>query len=82
MNQTTNATPTQLTLDLQPPRIIWQVQVSRAPNSKSAYNNRYTLDSAAQAILYYHGINVGYGWKKRLVKIEGGKRLVVARATS
>jgi hypothetical protein len=40
------------------------------------------MDKAAQAILYYHGINVGYGWKKRLVKIEGGKRLVVARATS
>lgn len=84
MNQaTTNqATPAQLTLDLQPPRIIWQVQVSRSPTTKSAYKNKYTLDKAAQAILYYHGINIGRGYKKRLIKIEGSKRLVVARAAS
>jgi hypothetical protein len=79
MNQ---ATTRQLTLDLQPPRIIWQVQVSRSPTTKSAYKNRVTTDKASQAILYYHGINVGYGYKKRLIKIEGKKRLVVAKQYS
>lgn len=75
------ANPTQLTLDLQPrQRIIWHVQVGRY--NKGAYKNRYTLHQAAQAMLYYHGINIGNGYKKRLVKVEDGKRLVVARSFS
>lgn len=72
----------QLELDLQQPKVIWRVQVSKTPNSKSGYKNRFTLDQAAQAMLYYHGINIGRGYKKRLVKIEGGKAAIIARATS
>jgi hypothetical protein len=73
--------PEQLNLDLQPlQRVTWHVQVGR--NAKGAYKNRYTMESAAQAIRYYHGINIGYGYKKRLVKVEGGKKVVVARSFS
>ena len=74
--------PQQLTLDLTQPKTIWQVQISKTPNSKSGYKNRFTLDQAAQAIIYYHAINIGRGYKKRLIKIEGSKRAIIARATS
>ena len=74
--------PQQLTLDLQQPKTIWQVQISKTPNSKSGYKNRFTLDKASQAIFYYHGINIGRGYKKRLIKIEGSKRAVIAIAFS
>lgn len=74
------AKPEQLNLDLQPrQRVTWHVQVGR---NRSAYANRYTLHQAAQAMLYYHGINIGMGYKKRLIKEENGKRLVVARSFS
>lgn len=73
--------PEQLNLDLQPrQRVTWHVQVGRY--NKGAYKNRYTLHQAAQAMLYYHGINIGMGYKKRLIKEENGKRLVVARSFS
>jgi hypothetical protein len=74
--------PQQLELDLQQPKTIWQVQVSKTPNSKSAYKNRFVMDSASQAILYYHAINIGRGYKKRLVKVEGNKKAIIARAAS
>ena len=74
--------PQQLTLDLTQPKTIWQVQISKTPNSKSGYKNRFILDQAAQAIIYYHCINIGMGYKKRLIKIEGSKRAIIARATS
>ena len=74
--------PQQLELNLTQPKTIWQVQISKTPNSKSGYKNRFTLDKASQAIIYYHCINIGMGYKKRLIKIEGSKKLIVARATS
>ena len=74
--------PQQLELNLTQPKTIWQVQVSRSPTTKSGYKNRFILDQAAQAIIYYHCINIGMGYKKRLIKIEGSKKLIVARATS
>jgi hypothetical protein len=40
------------------------------------------MESAAQAIRYYHGINIGKGYKKRLLKIEGKDVLVVAKQAS
>ena len=74
--------PQQLELNLTQPKTIWQVQISKTPNSKSGYKNRFILDQAAQAIIYYHCINIGMGYKKRLIKIEGSTRAIIARATS
>ena len=82
MNKEQISNPQQLTLDLTQPKTIWQVQVSRSPTTKSGYKNRFTLDQAAQAIFYYHCINIGRGYKKRLVKLENNKRAIIARATS
>lgn len=75
-------TPEQLDLNLLPPKIVWLVQVSRTPSAKSGYKNRFVTDKAAQAIGLFHGINVGRGYKKRLMKLENGKRAVIARVTS
>lgn len=71
----------QLTLDLQPKReVIWRVQIGRY--TKGAYKTRCSMTNAAQAIRYYHCINIGRGYKKRLVKLEGGKAVTIARQTS
>jgi hypothetical protein len=40
------------------------------------------MHNAAQAIRYYHGINIGYGYKKRLLRVDGAKTLVVAKQAS
>ena len=74
--------PQQLEIPFTYPKTIWQVQVSRSPTTKSGYKNRFTLDKASQAIIYYHAINIGRGYKKRLVKLENNKRAIIARATS
>jgi hypothetical protein len=73
-------TPKQLALDLTAPKVIWRVQVGRY--TKGCYQTRYSMENASQAIFYYHSINIGNGYKKRLVKDEGGKKLVVAKQTS
>jgi len=71
---------TQQELDLTAPKVIWRVQIGRY--SKGAYENKYSMESAAQAIRYYHCINIGKGFKKRLLKIEGKDVLVVAKQAS
>lgn len=54
---------------------VFQVQVGRG--SKGAYKPRYTLKgNAVQACFYYRGINIGNGYKKRLVRIDTGVVLV------
>ena len=41
------------------------VQVGKG--AKGAYRTRYTVTgNLGQAVLYYHGINIGNGYKKRL----------------
>ena len=78
MLHTTNE---QLTLDLQPKReVIWRVQIGRY--TKGAYKTRCSMTNANQAIRYYHCINIGRGYKKRLVKLEGGKAVTIAKQTS
>jgi hypothetical protein len=73
--------PEQLTLDLKPePKVIWRVQIGRY--TKGCYQTKYSMESAAQALFYYHGINIGKGYKKRLLKIEGKDVLVVAKQAS
>ena len=73
---------TQMELDLKNPKVIWQVQISKRPNGKSGYQNKYSTVSATQAIMYYNAINIGRGYKKRLIKVEGDKGAIIARSTS
>ena len=73
--------PEQLTLDLTPePKVMWRLQIGRY--AKGSYQTRNSFTDAYQAIRYYHCINIGRGYKKRLVKIEGKDVLVVAKQTS
>jgi len=65
---------------LPPIQTLWCVQVGRY--SKGAYKPRYSMHNAAQAMRYYHGINIGYGYKKRLLRVDGAKTLVVAKQAS
>ena len=55
---------------------MWKVQVGK---DQGSYKDRYSLDSENQAIMYFNGINVGLGYKKRLVDPDGN---VVARVFS
>jgi hypothetical protein len=45
------------------------VQVGRG--TKGAYKIRYSFTNQAQANFYYAGINIGNGYKKRLVRVDG-----------
>jgi hypothetical protein len=61
------------------------VEVSKNRNPKSAYAVRYRfdgLDADRQALFYYNCINVGRGYKKRLVRAVNGTRKVLHRVTS
>lgn len=50
---------------------------------KGSYNTRYKIvGNFAQAVLYYRGINVGKGYKKRLVMPACTLRPVLAREFS
>lgn len=57
----------------------WRVQVSKRPSEKSGYVDKYTFASEYQARFYYNSINIGRGYKKRLVNPQGK---VVARQFS
>lgn len=72
-------TTTHITM-LPPIQTLWCVQVGRY--SKGAYKPRYSMHNAAQAMRYYHCINIGNGYKKRLLRVSGGKTLVVAKQAS
>lgn len=59
---------------------VFLVQVGRY--AKGAYRTRYSFTgNLGQAVLYFNGINIGRGYKKRLVMV-GGNKPVLARATS
>lgn len=50
------------------------VQIGRG---KSAYRTRYrVVGNLAQAVLLFNGINVGYGYKKRLLMPSANKPLL------
>jgi hypothetical protein len=50
---------------------------------RGAYKPRYTLDTPQQAVFYYSAINIGLGYKKRLVvRRADGKRIIVIRYAS
>lgn len=55
------------------------VQIGRG---KSAYTTRYSFKGElARAVFYYRGINIGRGYKKRLI-MPAANRPVLARAFS
>ena len=57
----------------------FEVQIGRG---KGAYATRYTFrGELARAVMYYRGINIGNGYKKRLV-MPDAMRPVLARAFS
>lgn len=50
---------------------------------KSAYKTRHTIKgNFGQAFITYQGINIGYGYKKRLYMPSCSKRPVIARSKS
>jgi hypothetical protein len=58
---------------------IFHVQTGRY--TKGAYSNRYTiLGNAVKAFFYYECINIGRGYKKRL--ILSGRKQPLVRAAS
>lgn len=58
-------------------RTVFAVQVGRGP--KGSYFNRYSIvGDLARAVFWYRGINIGNGYKKRLIMI-GANKPVLAR---
>jgi hypothetical protein len=56
------------------------VQVGRY--SKGSYHTKYSFKgNLAQAVMYYNGINIGYGYKKRLL-MPSSKKPILARSYS
>lgn len=64
------------------PQAKFRVEVGHGP--KGSYKPRYSFTgNAAQACFYYRGINVGRGYKKRLVLQDVGQNpMVLAREFS
>lgn len=61
-------------------KTIFSIQVGRA---KSTYKSRYTIQGDfGRAVLYYNGINIGNGYKKRLMMCGHEKDVVLAKAKS
>lgn len=59
------------------------VQVGRG--SKGAYRTRYALTNQGQATFYYNCINIGNGYKKRLIRVDGRPghaEQIIARSAS
>ena len=57
------------------------VQVGKGP--KGSYKTRHTFKgNLTQACLYYRAINIGNGYKKRLLMPSCSKNPVLARAAS
>jgi hypothetical protein len=47
------------------------------------YNDiRYTCPTPQQAWMWYSGVNIGNGYKKRFVMIRGAKRTILNKVTS
>lgn len=62
---------------------VFLVQVSRGKNPKSSYTVRYRIvGNLAQAVSLYNCINIGLGYRKRLVMVGGKPSPILARQTS
>ena len=61
-------------------KTVFAVEVGKG--ERGEYKPRYSFEgNPAQAILYYNGINIGNGYKKRL-RMLCGKPITIARAFS
>lgn len=59
----------------------WQVML-RAPGA-TGFKTEYNITSGpTRAVLWYNGINIGRGYAKKLVQVDGRKRTVLAEDTS
>jgi len=59
----------------------FEVQIGKG--KKGAYELKYKTQIEGQAILLYNGINIGNGYKKRLVQVfYPERRVILAKATS
>lgn len=56
------------------------VEIGRG--SKGAYKTRLLTNSAIHGVGYYQSVNIGLGYKKRLVQIDGTQRKILARCRS
>lgn len=60
---------------------LWCVEVGRY--ARGAYRPRYTVETPQQGTFYYRAINIGRGYKKRLVleRADGSRTLVCKSAS-
>ena len=62
---------------------VFIVQTSKTKNSKSGYENRYSFKgNLSQAWFHYDCINIGNGYRKRLLMPSCSKNPVLARNAS
>lgn len=47
---------------------VWLVEIGKG--SKGKYQARYSLDTPHQGMRYFNGVNIGNGYKKRLVLVR------------
>ena len=60
---------------------LWCVEVGRY--ARGAYKPRYTVETPQQGTFYYRAINIGRGYKKRLVlERANGQRTIIAKSAS
>lgn len=65
-----------------PDETLFLIQVGK--NAKSHYVTKYSREVPSQAVAWYNAINIGLGWKKRLVmrNVQTGATKTLTRATS
>lgn len=60
---------------------LWCVEVGR--HARGAYKPRYAVETPQQGTFYYRCINIGNGYKKRLVlERANGQRTIIAKSAS
>jgi hypothetical protein len=60
---------------------LWCVEVGR--HARGAYKPRYTVETPQKGTFYYRCINIGLGYKKRLVlERANGQRIIIAKSAS
>ena len=57
----------------------WEVQVGKG---SSAYKTRYSFNNPNQAVFYFSSINIGRGYKKRLILNQNNLKIKIAKSIS
>ena len=59
----------------------WNVEVGRY--DRGSYKPRYMLPSPHMGVRYFDAVNIGHGYKKRLVLVRAtGERVLIVKAAS